>query len=891
MWTRLIAYVHGIARRRRIASEVDEELRFHVEQATEAHIARGVPPREARRLALRDLGGLGPTSEAIRDVRTLWVDVLGRDLRHAIRALVRFPTLSVVAILTLAIGIGANAATFSVVHNVLLQPLPYRNPEQIVSVARVNDGAPGSGRWFSLGRAEAFRQAASLAGVGAYLANRVEDVTLSGNGNPEVLRGTRISANFLDILDVRPQIGRGFLAEEDATGSAPVALISAELWRRRFASEPGIAGRTVVLNATPHTIVGVLPPAFHFPLRNLDVWLPQPAESSSLPAEYRRCCMPLLGFARLRPGVTLEQAQAEMDVLGARYEATAPFVVDRGVVRLIPLKEELTGNVDTTLWMLFAAVGFVLLIACANVAMLLMTRAMARSAEIAVRAALGATRRRLIAQLITESLLLSCSAGALGLVLARLAIQVVARMTLFELPRADEIQIDRVVLAVTMALSVLTGLVFGTVPSLRILRQGVADRLRQEGATDITAVGRAGRLGLTTRGSLVIGQVALSIILVIAATLMVRSLQLLANRDAGFEPSGLLTMRVPLPAVSYDTPAARARLFDDLLARLDGAPGMSGVAVSRTLPSAAGGIFTNLQIEAQPVPPPGRVGMAVHPVSPRFFEVLGVPVRRGRGFTAADNVPDGPAVAIISEAFARRFWPEYPTGTRPIGERLGIPLLGTRPLEIVGVVADVLYDGPTAAATPLVYVPEVMNPPQAVYLAVRTADRTDPMRAVDTVRRTLSDIDGQLALTDIRLMEDRFEVPIRQQQLATRLLSAFAGTALLLALVGLYGVLAYSVAQRSKEIGIRRAVGATHGKILRLVVGQALVLNVIGVAAGLVGAAVFTRLLQTLLYQVRTVEPVAFAGVSLAFVLVGVSTAMLPAWRALRIDPIRVLRS
>jgi len=283
--------------------------------------------------------------------------------------------------------------------------------------------------------------------------------------------------------------------------------------------------------------------------------------------------------------------------------------------------------------------------------------------------------------------------------------------------------------------------------------------------------------------------------------------------------------------------------------------------------------------------------MAVHAVSPQFFEVLGVPLRRGRGFTSADNIPNGPAVAIINETFARRFWSEYPTGSHPLGERLTIPLLGTTPLEIIGVVADVLYDGPITDATPHVYVPEVMNPPQAVYLAVRTADRTDPMRAVDTVRRAVSEVDGELAVTDIRRMEDRFEIPIGQQQLATRLLSVFAGIALLLALVGLYGVLAYSVAQRSKEIGIRRAVGATHGKILRLVVGQALVLSVIGVAAGLVGAAGFTRLLQALLYRVRAVEPVVLAGVSLAFVLIGVGTAMVPAWRALRIDPIRVLRS
>jgi predicted permease len=812
-------------------------------------------------------------------------------LRHAVRTLIRYRAVSVVAVLTLAIGIGANTAMFSVVHNVLLQPLRYSNPKEIVLLSRIGEGTPAAGRSLSLGRVEAFRQAKSFSGVGAYLANRVEDVTLSGSGSPEVLRGTRISANFLDVLGVRPLVGRGFVAGEDVPGSPAAALISAELWRRRFASDVRIAGTTVVLNAIPHTIVGVLPPAFQFPLRHLDVWLPQPAESAALPAEYRRCCTPLLGFARLRPGATLAQARAELAVLGGRYEATAPFVVDRGEVRAIPLKEELTGNVDTTLWMLVAAVGFVLLIACANVAMLLMTRAMSRAREIAVRAALGATRGRIVAQLMTESLLLSCSAGVLGLIFAHLALRAVVRMTLFELPRADEIQIDGTVLAVTMALSVLTGLVFGTVPSLRILRQGLVDSLRLGGTTEVTAVSRSGRFGLTTRGGLVIGQVALSMMLLVAAALMVRSLQLLGERDAGFEPSGLVTMRLPLPPVSYGSPAARARLFDDLRARLNDAPGISGVAVSRALPSAAGGIATNLQIEAQPVPPPGHVGMAVHPVSPQFFEVLGVPVRRGRAFAATDNVPNGPAVAVINEAFARRFWPSYPQGMRPIGERLRIPLLGNRPLEIVGVVADVLYEGPTIDAAPHVYVPEVLNPPQAVYLAVRTVGPGDPTAAVATVSRALSEIDSQLALTDVRLMEDRFQVPIGQQQLAARLLGTFAGTALLLALVGLYGVLSYSVAQRAKEIGIRRTVGATHGTILRLVLGQALLLTAAGVAAGLLAATVFTRLLQALLYQVRTVEPMLFAGVALTFVIIGVGTAALPAWRALRIDPIRVLRA
>src|SRR5262245_11111491 len=300
-----VARLLAMMQRRHLDGVLDEEIRSHLEQLERDHCARGLSPQAAREAARRDFGTVAAMKEDYRNQRRLsWADVLWQDTRDAVRSLVRFPAVNLVAILTLAISIGANAAMFSVVYHVLLQPLPYANPERIVFLARVSDDAPGAGRWFSLGRVEAFREAASFAGVGAYLANRVEDVTLSGSGTPEVLRGTRISSNFLDVLGVRPRIGRAFLAEEDAPGSAAVALISAELWRRRFASDPSIAGRTVVLDATPHTIVGVLPPAFHFPLRNLDVWLPQPAETSALPAQYRRCCTPLLGFARLRSGVT-----------------------------------------------------------------------------------------------------------------------------------------------------------------------------------------------------------------------------------------------------------------------------------------------------------------------------------------------------------------------------------------------------------------------------------------------------------------------------------------------------------------------------------------------------------------------------------------------------------
>jgi putative ABC transport system permease protein len=498
-------------------------------------------------------------ADAHRDVRALpLVDEFIGDTRYGLRALARNPGFGVIAIVILAIGIGANTAMFSVLHSVLVQPLAYPDSERIVFVGRVN---AGRGVWLSLPRVEALRASVtSFTGFGAYLANPSEDVTFAGRGEPEVLRGARVSANFLDILEVPPTAGRSFLPDEDRPGGAPVAMISTELWRRRFGSTPSIEGLTATLDSVPHTIVGVLPEGFRFPFPDIDVWLTQPNQTSTLPAQFRACCVALMGFARLKPGVSLEQARADLDVASAQYAAARPRAIDSGGLRIAPLRDELTTNVSTMLWMLLAAVGFVLLIACANVATLLMERATSRAPELALRSALGARRGRLIRQLVTESLVLSVIGGVLGLVLSWVVIGFLTRSSAFDLPRADEVTISTTTLLFTTAVSLAAGLLFGMLPALHILTPGLFQLLRPSGTASVASHGVL-RRWFSPRGALVVMQVALSLVLLVGAGLMTKSLARLADVDSGFPTQGLLTARVPLPAARYDSAGERAAVF------------------------------------------------------------------------------------------------------------------------------------------------------------------------------------------------------------------------------------------------------------------------------------------------------------------------------------------
>ena len=863
--------------------ELDEELDAHRAMLVDDYRRRGLSGAEAERAARVALGSAAQLRDAHRDVRGLpLADTFVRDFRYALRGCRRQPGFTAIAVLTLAIGIGANAAVFSVVNAVLMRPLPYRDPDALVSVTRSGTGAPTS--WISLLRWEAMREARSF-DAGVYR-RAPEDVILAGR-EPEILRGARISANVLGILGVKPVVGRAFRPDEDVDGAPPVALISERLWARRFAKTGSIVGTPVTMNSAPFTIIGVLPATFQFPLRDVDIWFPRPSAAAFLAAQYQACCAPLFGIARLRNGITREQAAAELSVLNRRYESDTRRI-DAGPAVLTPLKDDLVGRVDTMLWMLMAAVGFVLLIACANVATLLMARATSRTREFAIRAALGAARRRVVQQLVTESLLLTAVGGGLGLALAGAGVHAIATMRLFDLPRAGEIAINGTVLLWTMAVACGTAVLFGTFPSLQLLRPDIMDRLRQSGATASEAPRRRTLIGVGTRGALAIVQVALSLILLIGAALMTQTIARLSRVELGFPSAGLLTMRVPLPVVTYDTVDKRATFFERLVQRVNGLPGVHSATVVRAMPTT-GGLATNFQIDSQRIPDPGHIGQLVQTVTPGYFEAIRLTLKRGRTFESRDNIRGAPPVAIVNERFARKYWPSSPSPNAPLGEKLFIPLVSLSLIEIVGIVADVRHGSLTRDPDPQIYVPDRLYSAQNAFLVLRVDGNSS--RVIEAIRAEVRAIDPNQSVTDINTMDDLLERSTGQQHLTARVLGAFAAIALALALIGLYGVLSYSVTQRTQEIGIRRVLGAGHGEVIWIVLGLSLRVTLVGMTLGIAGAYAWTRLLKSLLFDVSATDGVTFVGGPAAFVFVALLASLAPVWRASRVDPAVILRS
>lgn len=825
-------------------------------------------------------------------------DVFWRDIRHAIRNFGKTRAFAATAVITLALGIGANTAVFTVVRAVLLKPLEFRNPDALVFLsvdnpkrnARLNEH-------FSLTEVEQMRTGAkSFTDIAAYGANP-ENVSLSnGRLSPEALRAARISANVLDVLGIRPILGRGFLAEEDRRGGPDVALISAELWKRRFGADAAITGKTATLDAKLVTIVGVLPPGFEFPFAGIDVWLPRPSEWSVLPQRFWD--IPLLScVARLKTGFTLDQSRAEMQVFHAGYTKAHPALLmeNNGAIKVEWFKDRLVENVRTMLWMLLGAVTFVLLIACANVATLLLSRTLARSHELAVRAALGAGRWRLIGQLLAESLVLSIGGGACAVFLARWALTGILAVgslnrasgnALF-LPGSGDIQLDGTVLGFTLLVSLITGSLFGLIPALQVSRPDLADVLRERGEGK-TSSGRRGFFGLSVHSILVLGQVALSVVLLIGAGLLLESTARLRSVDPGFRTSNLLSMRITLPGNRYDTNQKRWVFFAELMRRVEALPGVNSAGVALSLPTTTTNIGTDIEVEGQPHLSPQELPIAqVQSVTPDYFRAMRVQLLRGREFNAADDRPDARPVVIINESFARRFWPDYPRGLDPIGQHLGEALDRVR-LEIVGIVGDVHERAMAVGPTPEFYVPSIIHPLQTAWLAVRTDG--DPLQMASSVRAELFAIDRDQAVSEVRSMETLLDLAMGQRRLTMALLAVFGGIALLLALVGVYGMTSYSVAQRTQEVGIRRALGAQESDVLRLVLVKSLVLALTGVSIGVAAAFVLTRVLKEFLFQVSATDPLVFAAVALLFVAVALLASLIPAIRAARVDPMTALR-
>ena len=827
---------------------------------------------------------------------TVWQDIL-----YSLRTMRKNPAFALTAVFTLALGIGGNTAIFTVIRSVLLKPLEYRDPDRLVYLSIDNPRRNVQDASFTEVRLKEMRAAAkSFEGLGAY--GRPDTVTISGRGEPEALKAARVSANFLDILGVQPVLGRSFRSEEDQHGGPPVAMISSGLWGRRFGSDPGVAGRTATLDSTTYTVIGVLPPGFEFPFAGVDVWFTKPSEWSQLPPRYWGIVSILTGFARVKPQVTLEQARAEMEVLNQQYmRAHSGSSMDAGsTMRVVWLKDRLVTNVRGMLWTLFGAVGFVLMIACANVASLLLARATSRSREFAVRAALGAARGRLIRQLLAESLVLAVAGGALGAFLAKWCLSAIKSANALSLPTvnalylpgAGDLRLDGAVLGFTIALSIATGVLFGLIPSLQISRPDLADVLRAAGAAATRGFsGGRKALGVNPLGLLVVGQVALSIVLLVGAALLMQSFARVHSVDPGFHSANLLTMKVTLPLVRYNTDRKKAAFFDEAVRRLETLPGVPDVTMVTTLPSTTW-IRTNIpRVEGHPpldeTQPTSYA--VIQSVTPGYFHTLGIPLRRGREFTAHDDAPGAPPVMLINESLARILWPGYPGGENPVGRHISEgydKLVGW--IEVVGVVADIHEGGLAFDAVPEFYLPSTLHPPQTAYLVLRTEG--DPLHFARAARQEVLAVDADQPVSDIKTMAAVLETTLGQRRLTMLLLGAFAAVALLLAIVGIYGAIAYSVSQRVQEVGIRRALGAQQGDILRLMLRQGLGLTLAGVVIGSGGAFALTRVMKAMLFHVSATDPATFVGIALLFIVVASAASYIPARRASEIDPMDALR-
>jgi predicted permease len=787
-------------------------------------------------------------------------------------------------VLTIALGIGANTALFSVVRAVLLRPLGYGDPQKLVILTR---GATPI-------HVDEFRAAARSYSETGVFSGGAEQMALTGRGEPEVVSAARVSANFLNILGIEPALGRSFLPAEDRTGGPDVAMISTRLWQQRFAGNPGVLGHAVTLAGTPYTIIGVLPPRFTFPFADADtdVWITRPIEWSLMPVKSRPLSPYLHIFGRLKPDVSLVQANAELTALNRQYATAHPAMLDAkpstadNPTRVSTLQESIVADVRLPLLLLSGAVGLLLFIVCANVASLLLARAATRAREFAVRSAVGAGRARLLRQLLTESTLLSMLGGALGVLLAWAALRGIRAVTALELPRSSEIHLDLGVLGYAVTLSLLTGILFGLAPARAAFRRDIAAVL-QGNVANTSARGRFRRhLAVGPRGLLVAGQVALSLVLLVSAGLLLQSLAHLYNVDPGFRPERVLTMAISLSPAQYDTDAKRASFYSRLVERVEAIPGVEHASVTLTLPTT-GWAGAPVRITGRPELLLNQRPIAIiQQISPDYFRTLQVPLNRGRAFSIGDDA-SAPGVTIIDESLARRFWPQYPRGENPIGQHL---LVGSskQPLEIVGIAAPVHQEGRDADPMPGFYVPNAQQPPQAAILILRT--KSDPAAFTNTVRRQVLALDRNQPVSDVKTLSAVLDASEDQRRLMFSLLGAFSIAATLLAVLGLYSVISYSVVERTREIAIRQALGAQRGSILALVLRQGLGIALAGIAFGILGAAGLTRLLASMLFGVKAIDSVTFISAAALFLIIALAATYIPARRAAAVEPMAALR-
>jgi len=874
--------VDSLLHRSRSDAELQGEIELHIQQLTNEAIASGMTEADARATALREFGPIEQIKENCRDTRRVsWIQDFVQDLLYGARMLRQAPGFTAVAVVTLALGIGANAAIFSIVDAVLLRPLPYPDPDQLVRIFDVPEKRPDalsaiSYRDFTECRGHN-RVFSEMAG------NAFHDLTLTGAGEPFIVNAASVTPEIFPLLNAQPLVGRTLLPGDGKPGAAAVAVLSENLWRSRFGSSPDLVGQSIALDMRSFTVVGILPASFRYPdgAARQDVWISvmQDPLFGPLTSQPRVRLFGVIG--RLKPGISAAKAQAEMDTLGARLAKEFP-AEDAGLaIRLEPYRQVLVRNVKPALLILLGAVGLVLLMGCANIANLLLSRATSRGKEIALRSALGASRARLVRQLLTESGLLGLLGGVTGVLLAACAVRGFQPWLPSDVVRISSIYVGGPVLVFALFLSLAATLAFGLAPAFLATSCSLQTSIKEGGE-------RSGqRGGHHVRSFLAIAEISLAVVLLVAGGLLIRSFALVTSVYPGFDPTNVTEAEVSLPQFQYSRPQQWTAFSNELLVRLHAQPGLHDSAVAAPLPmDRQGQAAFEFSIVGDPPLPPSQSATADYStVSPDYFRVMAIPLLRGRLFSEMDS-PSNPNVAIVSETLARRYF----ANRDPIGRqmRFGFPPNGNVPREIVGIVGDVRDVALGKKPGPMMYVPFAQAPLYGGEVVARSSLSVSSVAAA--VREAVHSIDKNLPVTDVESFSDAVGQSISRERFRTLLLGSFSAIALLLSAVGIYGVISYSASQRTQEIGIRMAVGAQRRDILRLILGQGAKLALLGLSIGVAFALLLTRLMTSLLYNVSATDPLTFGGVALILLGVAVSACYIPARRAMRLDPIVALR-
>jgi len=877
---RLSSLWRNLVHRRRVERDLDDEVRAYVDLLAAEKEAQGLSEPQARRAALVETGGVEQVKEQVRDVRRgALLEGIAHDVRHAGRGLARDPLFAAAAVIALALGIGATTAVFSVVNAVLIRPLAYGDPQRLVVVLHRGTDPVTPANFLDWRR-----QASALTRMAAA---ESWSPNLSGIDEPETVKGLRVTPDLLPMLGVRPRLGRTLTDAAESTGQERVVVLGHSLWQRRFGADPAVLGRSVILDGEAYAVVGVMPRGFAFPpfwATGAELWAPLAFGDGAA----NRRAQSLRVFARIAPGATLHQARAEVAAITARLERDNPGTNRDVVVR--PLDDAVVGNVRPSLRVLLGAVGFVLVIACANVAHMLLARAAGRHREVALRAALGASRGRLIRQFLIESVVLAVAGGGGGVLLAIGSIRLLVALAPASIPRIDSVGVDGAVLAFAAGVSLLTGLLFGLAPALQASAWEASEALK-EGARGSTEGRRRHRL----RSLLVASEFAFALVLSAGAGLMIRSFVALQAIDPGFDPRGVLTMVVSVAGAEAGAPERRAAFYGELLRRVRALPGVRSASAVNHLPLAGDLWGVRFHVEGRPLPRPGeRTRAAYRVVFPGYFETMRIPVVRGREFAETDRF-DAPGVVVINEWLAERHWP----GENPVGQRLTLDDPSQNPtwLTVVGVARNAVRGEWAASPEEELFVPFLQTRAYLertstgfayVTLVVRASG--DPAALVPPIRRAVASLDRGAPVSQVQTLDAVVAQSTAAPRFYLLLLGAFAAVAVVLAAVGIYGVMSYSVSRRTNEIGIRMALGAKPADVLRLIVGQGMVVALGGAVVGLAGALGLTRLMSSLLYGVGASDPATFLAVSLLLGAVALAASYLPARRATRIDPLTALR-